>query len=78
MSAFYGRITVNRRSSAARSSPISRPIRRSALRAVIGFEICPLSGVGPWGRTVSGGRFDRLAGLFLLEAIGAQVAEGRV
>ena len=35
-------------------------------------------GVGPWGRTVSGGRFDRLAGLFLLKAVGAQVAECRV
>ena len=35
-------------------------------------------GVGPLGRTVSGGRFDRLAGLFLLDAGGAQVAEGRV
>ena len=31
--------------------------------------------MGPCGRTVSGGRSDRLAGLFLLEAGGAQVAE---
>ena len=37
-----------------------------------------LFGVSPLGRTVSGGRFDRLAGLFLLETVGAQVAEGRV
>ena len=36
------------------------------------------SGVGPWGRTVSGGRFDRCAGLFLLEAVGAQVSKSRV
>ena len=35
-------------------------------------------GVGPWGRTVSGGSFDRLAGLFLLETVGAEVAEGGV
>ena len=33
---------------------------------------------GPRGRTVSGGRFDRLAGLLFLEAVGAQVAECRV
>ena len=30
--------------------------------------------VGPCGRIVSGGRFDRLAGLFLLEAVGAFAA----
>ncbi len=35
-------------------------------------------GVGPWGRTVSGGGFDRGAGLFLFVAVGAQVAERRV
>ena len=37
-----------------------------------------LIGVGPCGRTVSGGGFDRVAGLFLLEAVGAQVSERRV
>jgi len=37
-----------------------------------------MDGVGPWGRTVSGGGFDRGAGLFLFVAVGAQVAERRV
>ena len=36
------------------------------------------TGVGPWGRTVSCGGFDRGAGLFLLEAAGAEIAEGGV
>ena len=31
--------------------------------------------MGPWGRTVSGGRFDRLAGLGLLEASGARIRD---
>ncbi len=35
-------------------------------------------GVGPWGRTVSCGGFDLGAGLVLLEAVGAEVSEGRV
>ena len=35
-------------------------------------------GVGPCGRTVSGARSDRLAGLSPLEAVGAQLAEGAV
>ncbi len=35
-------------------------------------------GVGPWGPTVSCGSFDRLGGLFLLEAFGAQVAKSGV
>ena len=33
---------------------------------------------GPWGRTVSSGGFEPGAGLFLLVAVGAQVAERRV
>ena len=36
-----------------------------------GDKLPPMPGVGPWGRTVSGGQFDRLAGLFLLETVGA-------
>ena len=36
------------------------------------------TGVGPWGRTVSCGGFDRGAGLLLFEAVGAEIAEGGV
>ena len=42
-----------------------------------GYHWAPY-GVGPWGRTVSCGGFDRGAGLFLLEAVGAQVSKSRV
>ena len=45
---------------------------------VISSQIDTNPGVGPWVRTVSCGGFDRLAGLFLLEAIGAQVSQSRV
>ena len=37
-----------------------------------------MAGVSPWGGTVSCGNFDRLAGLLLLEALGADVSERRV
>jgi hypothetical protein len=36
----------------------------------------PLSGVRPWGRTGSGGCFDRLPGVVVLELGGAQIAKG--
>ena len=55
--------------------------RRQAEREVglsTGTLDCPKPGVGPWDRTVSCGGFDRGAGLFLLEAVGAEVSEGRV
>ena len=42
------------------------------------FSSDPRSRVGSFGRIVSVGRFDRFEGLFLLEKVGAQVAEGGV
>ena len=59
----------------------SAPLARSSRWPSVETPFCQVRlsiGVGPLGRTVSGGRFDRLAGLFLLDAVGAQVAEGRV